>query len=78
MKFIIVRTSDLDAEEKPYEDAEFVEINSLGENLWETEINSLKELQEVVLNTRCPIILDYQEEREINKWSIEIYDGCRE
>lgn len=78
MKFIIVRTSDPDAEEKPYEDAEFVEINSWGENLWEVEINSLKELQEVVLNTKCPIILDYQEEREINKWSIEIYDGCRE
>lgn len=78
MKFIIVRTSDPDAEEKPYEDAEFVEINSWGENLWEVEINSLKELQEVVLNTKCPIILDYQEEREINKWSIEIYDGYRE
>lgn len=78
MKFIIVRSSDPDAEEKPYEDAEFVEINSWGENLWEVEINSLKELQEVVLNTKCPIILDYQEEREINKWSIEIYDGCRE
>jgi hypothetical protein len=78
VKFIIVRTSDPDAEEKPYEDAEFVEINSWGENLWEVEINSLKELQEVVLNTKCPIILDYQEEREINKWSIEIYDGCRE
>lgn len=78
MKFIIVRSSDPDAEEKPYEDAEFVEINSWGENLWEVEINSLKELQEVVLNTRCPITLDYQEEREINKWSIEIYDGYRE
>jgi hypothetical protein len=78
VKFIIVRSSDPDAEEKPYEDAEFVEINSWGENLWEVEINSLKELQEVVLNTKCPIILDYQEEREINKWSIEIYDGCRE
>jgi len=76
-----VRTSSSDAEDCPYEGAKFLGINGWDENLWEIDIESIEDLQNIILKSGYQAIISLLENDNMFKtprWVIEIYDECRE
>lgn len=70
MKYRINRTSDFFPAERPCSRASLAGSDQWGNPIWSIEVDTIKDLQDIIRETGHPVIVDND--------SIEIYDDYRE